>query len=422
MGLKGRKAEQEAINTLVQEARAGRSGVVSLVGEPGVGKSALLDDAAVVAGSATAILRARGVQSEAQIPFAGLSELLRPALQCLDRIPKHLAGALEGALALVPSRAEDRFALGAATLSLLSVYAEDRFVLVLVDDIQWLDGSSASALSFAFRRLLADPVAVVLAARTGEASFLDGSDFPQMRLEGLDAVSASDLILEIAGKMPADLVNRLHRHTGGNPLGLRSMFRCRSSPASPMSIALESRRWMSHPAASSCSQLPETQGISPPLREQRDHWGSTWRIFRRQKRLISSTSVTDSSNSAIHLLELPHTTTRALVIVVQPTRRSQGHCQMQTLTGELGISHLRPSAQTTRPPGLSNNPLCAAGNETPSMSPRAPSSVPPSLLQKTSVERSCSTSAQRRPGRRARGEEDWSYSTKLTAKRLDALR
>ena len=169
MGLKGREAEQAAIRRLIREARGGQSGVLALVGEPGVGKSALLEDGAALAGGDTAVLRARGVQSEAQIPFAGLSELLRPALQYLDRIPRHLAGALEGALALVPSRAEDRFALGAATLSLLSVYAEDHFVLVLVDDIHWIDGSSADALSFAFRRLLADPVAVLLASRAGEA-------------------------------------------------------------------------------------------------------------------------------------------------------------------------------------------------------------------------------------------------------------
>jgi DNA-binding CsgD family transcriptional regulator/ABC-type iron transport system FetAB ATPase subunit len=220
MGLKGREAEQQAIDRLVREARAGHSGVMALVGEPGMGKSALLDDVVSLAGSDTAVLRARGVQSEAQIPFAGLSELLRPALQYLDRIPKHLAGALEGALALVPSRAEDRFALGAATLSLLCAYAEDRFVLVLVDDIQWIDGSSADAMSFAFRRLLADPVAVVLTARAGEASFLDVSDFPRLRLEGLDVESASDLICEVAGSVTQDLAGRLHRHTGGNPLAL----------------------------------------------------------------------------------------------------------------------------------------------------------------------------------------------------------
>jgi DNA-binding CsgD family transcriptional regulator len=220
MGLKGRQAEQHAIDTLIQEARAGHSGVLALVGEPGMGKSVLLDNADALAGGATAVLRARGVESEAQIPFAGLSELLRPALQYLDRIPAHLAGALEGALALVPSRAEDRFALGAATLSLLSVYAEDRFVLVLVDDIHWIDGSSADAMSFAFRRLVADPVAVVVAARAGQASFLDGSDIPQLRLAGLDVESASDLLGEIAGRVTHDLVDRLHRHTGGNPLAL----------------------------------------------------------------------------------------------------------------------------------------------------------------------------------------------------------
>lgn len=220
MGLKGREVERGAIHRLVQDARGGRSGVLALVGEPGMGKSALLDDAASLADGDTSVLRARGVQSEAQIPFAGLSEMLRPALQYLDRIPKHLAEALEGALGLVPSRADDRFALGAATLSLLSAYAEDRFVLVLVDDIHWIDGSSADAMSFGFRRLLADPVAVVMAARAGQASFLDATDFLQMRLAGLDVEAASDLICEVAGRIPDDLARRLHRHTGGNPLAL----------------------------------------------------------------------------------------------------------------------------------------------------------------------------------------------------------
>ena len=130
------------------------------------------------------VLRARGVQSEAHIPFAGLFELLRPALACIDQIPGPQAAALESALALRPASAPGRFAVGAATLSLLAAYSEEAPVAVLVDDAHWLDGSSADALLFAFRRLVADPVAVVLAVRQGEPSLLDGADLPTLRLDG----------------------------------------------------------------------------------------------------------------------------------------------------------------------------------------------------------------------------------------------
>ena len=141
----------------------------ALVGEPGIGKSSLLDSLAARA-AGMRVLRARGIESEAQVPFAGLLELLRPALGSLNRIPRPQAGALESALALRPSSAQDRFAVGAATLSLLAAYAEESPLLVLVDDVQWLDGSSSEALLFAVRRLVADPIAVVLAVRADEPS------------------------------------------------------------------------------------------------------------------------------------------------------------------------------------------------------------------------------------------------------------
>src|SRR3954469_14325520 len=113
--LLGRQSEQHALQRLLEQARGGRSGVLAIVGEPGIGKSALLEQTAAAA-DGLRVVRARGVPSEAQIPFAGLYELLRPALDCLKRIPPPQAAALESALALRPARAEDRFAVGAATL------------------------------------------------------------------------------------------------------------------------------------------------------------------------------------------------------------------------------------------------------------------------------------------------------------------
>jgi DNA-binding CsgD family transcriptional regulator len=198
----------------------GNSRVLAIVGEAGIGKSALLAYAAERA-SGMKVLRARGVQSEAQIPFAGLFELMRPALPWLGKIPGPQADALESALALRPAHTRDRFAVGAATLSLLAEYADSAPVVVLVDDAQWLDGSSADALLFAFRRLVADPVAVVLTVRQGEPSLLDGADLATMQLPGLDRVSAAEL-LRHQGEEPLgqDLMDRLHRETGGNPLAL----------------------------------------------------------------------------------------------------------------------------------------------------------------------------------------------------------
>jgi DNA-binding CsgD family transcriptional regulator len=210
--LLGRDREQEELDRLLETARSGESAVLALVGEPGIGKSALLDYAAEEA-SDLVLLRARGVVSESQIPFAGLFELLRPALGYLDRIPEPQAAALESALALRPSRAEDRFAVGAATLSLLAACADARPLAVLVDDVHWLDGSTAHALLFAIRRLLAEPIAVVVSAREDEPSFLDGAGLPSLQLTGLDAAAAAQLV----GEADAE---RLHRETGGNPLAL----------------------------------------------------------------------------------------------------------------------------------------------------------------------------------------------------------
>jgi DNA-binding CsgD family transcriptional regulator len=230
--LVGREPERQALERLLQEARDGRSGVLALVGEAGIGKSALLDAAASLA-SGMGILRARGVPSESQIPFAGLYELLRPALGCIDAIPAPQASALESALALRPARAEDRFAVGAATLSLLAAYADEEPLAVLVDDVHWFDGSSADALLFAVRRLLAEPIAVIVTAREGASSLLDGADLPSLRLVGLDAEGAEDLLRREAPDAGADIAARLHRETGGNPLALLELARGRLPDFAP---------------------------------------------------------------------------------------------------------------------------------------------------------------------------------------------
>ncbi|HUA02699.1 MAG TPA: AAA family ATPase [Solirubrobacteraceae bacterium] len=213
--LVGRERERDEIERALQSARSGASATLALVGEAGIGKTVLLDHAAEQAGGMR-LLRARGIESEAQIPFAALLELLRPALVMRDRIPEPQAVALEGALALRRGPSQERFAVGAATLSLLAAYAEDGPVVVLVDDAHWLDGSSAQALLFAFRRLVADPIAVLIAVREGDPSLLDGADLPTLRVGGLTSGEAATLL---GGLSPA-AAERLHGATAGNPLAL----------------------------------------------------------------------------------------------------------------------------------------------------------------------------------------------------------
>jgi DNA-binding CsgD family transcriptional regulator len=215
----GRDQELVRIGRLLDGARAGRSQVLALAGEPGVGKSALLGQAVEWA-AGIRVLQARGVQSETHIPFAGLADILRPALNLLDRLPKPQAEALEGALALVPSRAQDRFAIGSATHSLLVAYAEAGPVLVAVDDAHWIDGSSGDALSFAFRRFVADPVAVLMTVRSEHPSVLASTALERLEVAGLDLAAASELLTAAVGAIPEPLLGRLHRETGGNPLAL----------------------------------------------------------------------------------------------------------------------------------------------------------------------------------------------------------
>jgi DNA-binding CsgD family transcriptional regulator len=215
--LLGREQERLALDRLLAEARAGRSGVLALVGEPGIGKTVLLDYAAERA-EGMRLLRVRGVEPEAEIPFAALAVLLRPALGELDSIPGPQAAALAGALALGPPTAQDRFAVGAATLSLLTSAAEQRPLLLLIDDAHLLDGSSAAALLFAARRLLADPIAILVTVREGERLLLDGSDLRVLRVGGLARAEASELLA--ARNVTGAVADRLFAATAGNPLAL----------------------------------------------------------------------------------------------------------------------------------------------------------------------------------------------------------
>lgn len=227
MSLLGRASEQEALARLLASARLGRGGVLLVVGEPGVGKTALLDDAASVAkgSGAMQVLIAAGSEVEQDLPFATLHALLRPALPLLDQLPEPQADALGAALSLRPGHGRDRFAIGAATLSLLSRYAEDGAVAAVLDDAQWMDLPSVEALTFAARRLADDPVAVLVGARPGEVP-APLQDVPVLELGGLPRQAADALVGQaFPGRLSPVLLERLHQATGGNPLALLELGR-----------------------------------------------------------------------------------------------------------------------------------------------------------------------------------------------------
>jgi DNA-binding CsgD family transcriptional regulator len=215
-----RQAECERIARLLEDARRGRSGVLVIRGEPGVGKSALLGHA-VELSKGMRLLRARGVESEAAIPFAGLFELLRPAVGAIDRIPTPQAASLRGALGLGPVVRTDRFMIGAATLSVLAAVAEDGPLLVAVDDAHWLDQESSAALSFAVRRLEFDAVATVVASREGGAEAFGGAGFSQRTIEPFDQRACGELLRRRLGHAVSDAAaDRLYAVTRGNALAL----------------------------------------------------------------------------------------------------------------------------------------------------------------------------------------------------------
>src|ERR1700704_3273514 len=162
--LRGRRSELGVLDRLIEAVRAGESRALVLVGEPGAGKSALLD---YLAGRASdcRVARVAGVQSEMELAFAGLQQLCAPMLDRIQGLPVPQREALRTAFGLSAGPAPDRFLVGLAVLSLLSEEAGEQPLLCLVDDYQWLDSASAQALGFVARRLAADPVGLVLAAR-----------------------------------------------------------------------------------------------------------------------------------------------------------------------------------------------------------------------------------------------------------------
>jgi DNA-binding CsgD family transcriptional regulator len=218
--LVGRSAERATLERLLADARQGRSGVLLLRGEPGIGKSALLRYIADQAEGFT-VVQARGVESEAELAFAGLADLTRPLLGHLPGLPKVQAAALKGALALGPPVAGDRFTIAVATLTMLGAAAERRPLLAVVDDAHWLDAPSAEVIGFVARRLQAEEIVLLVALRDSEPTTLDTSGLTELKVHGLDRTDAEALLRQQqTAPIAAGVAARLARATGGNPLAL----------------------------------------------------------------------------------------------------------------------------------------------------------------------------------------------------------
>jgi hypothetical protein len=193
--LRGRGSERAMLDRLLESVRAGRSAVLVLRGEPGIGKTALLDyivDRSV----GCRVARAVGVQSDMELAFAGLQQLCGQLLDGLDRLPAPQRDAMRVAIGLTAGPAPDRFLVGLAVLGLLSEAAAGRPVVCVVDDAQWLDRISAQVLGFVARRLVAEPVALVFAVRDPSEQ-RDLAGLPELLVEGLADTDARALLASV---------------------------------------------------------------------------------------------------------------------------------------------------------------------------------------------------------------------------------
>lgn len=214
----GRNAEIGRIEHLIRDACRALGGALVLRGEPGIGKSALLDGAEKLV-EGVDVLRTRGAGPDAGLPFAGLFDLFRPVFDVLDRLPPAQREGLMSALGLAPPVRVDRFAIATGTLALLAAAADRRPLLVIVDDAQWLDDASMDAVLFAGRRLRHDRISFLFAVRTNEAppGLVDG--FEVLDLDALPAAEITTLAEASANiRLAPDVLRFLVGATGGNPL------------------------------------------------------------------------------------------------------------------------------------------------------------------------------------------------------------
>jgi DNA-binding CsgD family transcriptional regulator len=223
-GLRGRRWECDTLDRLLVDARTGHSRVLVVRGDAGIGKTALLE---YLHGRAAGYRAARsaGIESEMELAYAGLHQLCAPFLDRFECLPGPQRAALETAFGLNEGEPPDRFLVGLAVLTLLAGIAEEQPLVCLVDDAQWLDRVSAQTVAFVARRLLAEPIALVIAVRE-PSSETDLSGLPDLTVRGLSDNDARALLLQ-ALHVPLDaaVCDRIIAESRGNPLALLELPR-----------------------------------------------------------------------------------------------------------------------------------------------------------------------------------------------------
>jgi DNA-binding CsgD family transcriptional regulator len=217
MKLVDRRAECGVLDELVEAVRAGQSRALVLAGEPGVGKTALLQYL-IARATDCRVIQIAGVESEMELAFAALHQLCGPLLAALDELPQPQGDALRVVFGTGPGPAPDRFLVGLAALGLLAYTAEQKPLVCIIDDQQWLDRASAQVLGFVARRLGAESVGLVFAAR---APTPDVAGLSELSVAGLDAADAHALLdAEVTTPLDGWVRDQLVIETGGNPLAL----------------------------------------------------------------------------------------------------------------------------------------------------------------------------------------------------------
>jgi DNA-binding NarL/FixJ family response regulator len=230
--LLGRSIEEARITTLLESARIGRSGALVLRGEAGIGKSALLEAAAATGGFLC--LRARGLETESEIGFSALHDVLGPVIEGLPELPRPQADAIAAALSIGPAAPTERLAICAAVVGLLAIASKRTPVLVIVDDAHLVDRASADALGFAARRLRDDRVAMIFALREGERSAFAADGIPELLLDALDKEAADALLDRRSTHLTSAARSNVLALARGNPLAILELpIQADTDPSTP---------------------------------------------------------------------------------------------------------------------------------------------------------------------------------------------
>ena len=220
--LLGRESERAVLSRLLGAARGGHGGAIVVLGEPGIGKTALIEEA-ITAAEGFQVFQTAGHEGEMELAFAALQQLCVPGLDSLQRLPEPQRDALNVVFGITTGGPPDRLLVALALLTLLSEWAAERAVLCVVDDAQWLDRTSAQALAFVARRVTTEAVALVFGARELPD---DLRGLPELVLEGLGGRDARALFGSVFPYgLDRPVLDRIVAETNGNPLALLELPR-----------------------------------------------------------------------------------------------------------------------------------------------------------------------------------------------------